>query len=400
MKKVFLGIGIILIYLVAGFLSYSFFSNQSLMVKGFINPLSLYRPPQSNGKSDQSLADTEPKTEVCPINGQLMTKTQKAKWETRRPLGIMVENSKQARPQSGINASDVVYEAVAEGGITRFLLIYYCQDASYVGPVRSARVHFMKLLREYGDYPLYAHVGGANCDAETGSGCANGAPADALGLINKLKWGIYNDLNQFSVPFPYFWRDYERLPGRDTEHTVYTSTAKLWEYAKNKRNLTNVDKEGKKWDINFTPWKFKDDEPLDKRSSANKITLGFWSSFSSDMAVEWNYNKQTNSYARTNGGELLTDKNTGKPVEAKNVIVVFAKESPANDGYEGGHILYKLTGSGDGLLFQDGKAIKVTWQKADEETRMKFYDENDKEMSIVGGKVWVEILPIGNKVNY
>ena len=87
-------------------------------------------------------------------------------------------------------------------------------------------------------------------------------------------------------------------------------------------------------------------------------------------------------------------------VEAKNIVVVFAKESPANDGYDGGHILYKLAGEGDALVFQNGNAIKATWKKADPESRMRWYDEKDKEISIVRGKVFVEILPVGNKVTY
>lgn len=343
---------------------------------------------------------SEPKTEQCPINGQMMTVEQKNKWVTRRPLGIMIENHVESRPQSGLSSADVIYEAVAEGGITRFLAVYYCQDATFVGPVRSARVHFMTMLREYGEYPLYGHVGGANCDAETGSGCANGAKADALGLVRKLGWDSYNDLNQFGVPFPYYWRDYDRLPGVATEHTVYSSTAKLWDYAKTKRELTNVDEEGVKWDENFKTWKFMKDASVSERGKTTTIKLGFWDSFASQFSVEWKYDTIKNSYARISGGKPHIDKNTKKQLTAKNVIVVFSKESPANDGYDGGHILYDLAGEGDALVFQNGKAIKATWQKEDPETRMKWYDEDDKEISIVGGKVFVEILPIGNKVTY
>lgn len=342
----------------------------------------------------------EPKTQECPINGQLMTKKQHDAWLTHRPLAIAIENSKDARPQSGLTNADVVYEAVAEGGITRFLAIFYCQNAPFVGPVRSARVHFMKMLREYGSYPLYAHVGGANCDQETGSGCANGAKADALGLIRKLGWDGYNDLNQFGVPFPYFWRDYERLANVATEHTVYSSTAKLWDYAKTKRKLTNVDEEGISWNKTFTSWKFQDDAKSTDRGLVAKIELGFWNSFASEMGVIWNYNSQTNQYMRMNGGAAHLDKNNGKQLTAKNIVVVFAKESSANDGYDGGHILYQLSGTGDALIFQNGQAIKGSWSKKDEETRMQFYDEKDKEISIVRGKVFVEILPVGNKVTY
>lgn len=342
----------------------------------------------------------EPKTEECPINGRMMTKAQKDSWEKRRPMGIMIENHVESRPQSGLSAADVVYEAVAEGGITRFMAVYYCQDAPTVGPVRSARVYFMTLLREYGAYPLYAHVGGANCDPESGSGCANGAKADALGLIRRLKWDLYNDLNQFGVPFPYFWRDYERLPGVATEHTVYSSTAKLWDYAKSKRELTNVDEEGIAWDEEFTSWKFADEAKSSERGNVSKISLSFWNSFANDFSVVWNYDKTKNSYYRMNAGKPHLDKNTNKQLDVKNVIIVFADESPANDGYEGGHILYDLEGEGDALVFQNGKAIKATWEKEDPESRMKWYDEDGKEISIVRGKVFVEIQPTENKVTY
>jgi thiamine phosphate synthase YjbQ (UPF0047 family) len=94
------------------------------------------------------------------------------------------------------------------------------------------------------------------------------------------------------------------------------------------------------------------------------------------------------------------DKNTGKVLQAKNIIIMFSKESPANDGYEGGHILYKTTGTGDALVFQNGKVVKGTWQRDDVESLIRFYDTNDKEISVVRGQVFIEILPVGNKVNY
>jgi len=381
------------VFLLSSTISYSYFKNQK-DDNFFLSPIK-YTPPTFNGGNNQPnqssvVADNEPKTEACPLNGVLYSKAQKARWESRRPLGIMIENHTDARPQSGLSFADIVYEAVAEGGITRFLAIYYCQDAVPVGPVRSARIYFIKLLQEYGQYPLYAHVGGANTPG----------PADALGEIVDLGWVSYNDLNQFSVPFPYFWRDYERLPNRAIEHTVYTSTIKLWQYAKDKRKLTNVDEDGVLWNKNFTPWLFKDDEEKVKRGDVSKISFGFWDSFASDFKVDWIYNKEKNSYERNNGGKPHLDKNTGKVLTAKNVVIVFAKESPANDGYPGGHILYKVIGSGNGILFQDGKVVKISWQKDDEESRMRFYDQNGKEVELVRGTIWVEILPVGNEVSY
>jgi len=374
---------VVLIFFSSAYVSYSYFSGNKDIK--FISPFSGYKTP--NGKTATAIPE-EPKTEECPLNGEMLGKSLKANWEKRRPMGIMIENHKDARPQSGLSSADIIYEAVAEGGITRFMGVFYCKDASIVGPVRSARIYFIRMLQEYGEYPLYAHVGGANTEG----------PANALGEIQKLGWGLYNDLNQFAVPFPYFWRDYERLPNRATEHTVYSSTTKLWQYAKDKRKLSNVDEDGVKWNKNFVSWKFKDDAKTADRGSIGSVTFGFWNSFASDFQVIWKYNSVNNSYSRSNGGQQHIDKDTGKPLETKNVIVVFAKESPANDGYDGGHILYKLIGSGDGYLFQDGKKEEITWEKEDAESRIKFYDNNSKEVSMVRGQVFVEILPIGNKV--
>ncbi|MEK7096821.1 MAG: DUF3048 domain-containing protein [Patescibacteria group bacterium] len=376
-----------IVFILSGVTTYSFFSAEKGL--SFLSPIA-YKAPTSENSTTESTINTEPKTEECPLNGQMLSKTERKIWEGQRPLGVMVENHKEARPQSGLSSADIVYEAVAEGGITRFLAIFYCQNASYVGPVRSARIYFLKFLEGYGQYPLYAHVGGANTDG----------PADALGYISELGWSSYNDLNQFSVPFPYFWRDYERLKNVATEHTVYTSTKKLWQYAKDKRELTNIDDKGVRWDKGFSSFKFEDDAKITDRGKVVKIDFGFWDNLASDFSVIWSYNNQTNSYKRTNGGAPHLDKNTGKALEAKNIVVMFAKESPANDGYEGGHLLYKNVGSGDLLFFKNGQVVKGTWSKETEEDNIKFFDSNDKEISIVRGQVFVEMLPIGNKVNY
>ena len=130
-------------FILSGFISYSIFGQGKAVA--FL-PQTKYKPPTDASKTEE--AKTEEKTEECPLNGELFGRSDRQKWEKRRPLGIMVENSIAARPQSGLTSADVIYEAVAEGGITRFLAIFYCQDAAYVGPVRSGRIYFIQLLQE------------------------------------------------------------------------------------------------------------------------------------------------------------------------------------------------------------------------------------------------------------
>ena len=169
-----------------------------------------------------------PETEPCPLNGKKYNSNAKAQWEERRPMGIMVENLPDSRPQSGLSQADVIYEALIEGGATRFLAIYYCQQPEIAGPVRSARTYFLDWISEYGSYPLYVHVGGANTPG----------PANALGQIVTFGWSKFNDLNHHQVGFPTFWSDYDRL-GKNvaTEHVIYTSTIKAWQFAAKERGL-------------------------------------------------------------------------------------------------------------------------------------------------------------------
>lgn len=336
--------------------------------------------------------DTAPRTEACPLNGKLYSKAARAKWETRRPLGVMVQNNIEARPQSGLTQADIIHEVVAEGGITRFLAMYYCEDPKIVGSVRSARIYFIRLLQGFGNNPLYAHVGGANTPG----------PADALGEIKKLKWAGYSDMDQFSVPFPNYWRDYDRLPGRATEHTVYTNTQKLWEYAKKNRDLTQVDEDGVAWDEDFTPWTFLKEGEAPQGDPGTTVSYGFWSNnLGSTYTVDWAYDAAKQTYLRTNGGKPHMDLTTDTQLAASTVIVMFAKESVANDGYEGGqHMLYDVVGTNKSIVFMGGKAIEGTWKKPKATDMVRFYDAKGKEVALQPGQIWISVLPAKNEVSY
>lgn len=385
-KKIIL-IGLAL-YIVSTVASYVLFANMGGSI------IEAPVPAPSVGKNGKTVFDDSlPKTQACPLNGALYSKQQEKWWQQHRPLGIMVENHPEARPQSGMSSSDVIYEAVAEGGITRFLNVFYCQDAEFVGPVRSARTYFLDFISEYGSYPLYTHVGGANCDASTGSGCANGAKADALGQIRDYGWSRYNDLDQFGVPCPVLCRYEDRLPNRATEHTMYTGTSKLWNFAKEQRDLTNVDSDGNSWDEDFRKYEFKDDAKDSARPASQTVSFDFWSGYN-DFSVKWKYDRTTNSYLRFTGGQPHLDFNTKKQLTAKNIIILFMTESRANDGYPGNlHMLYGTKGSGNALVFQDGKQIKAEWEKKDRESRTILTNRTTgEEIPFTRGKLWFEIV--------
>lgn len=326
-----------------------------------------------------STAEEGPKDQKCPLNGAMHTKTRREQWEKRRPLGIMVENHTDARPTLGLSRADVIYEAVAEGGITRFLLVYLCQDAGDIAPIRSARTYFLDWVLEYD--AAYAHVGGANTPG----------PADALGQIRD--YGI-KDMDQFGLGFPTYWRGTDKL----APHNVHSTTKKLWEAAE-EREFAAVDEEGVRWDENFVEWKFKDEAPLEQRGEQKPIVVPFWTT-QPDYTVTWQYDKVANVYKRFHAAEAQTDKLTNEHLSAKNLLIQFQTERDAQDGYPDGHLLYGTTGAGSALIFIDGKAIVGKWIKEDRISRTKFTDAKGKEIELNRGLVWIETIPVGNNVEY
>lgn len=376
----------VVLYTVSAGIAFSVFSTSGVSTQIATNVDTSI--PESGGlvEEDPSL----PRTEKCPLNGNMHTKPAREQWEKRRPLAVMIENHEESRPQSGLSSADVVYEAVAEGGITRFMAVFLCSfGEAQVGPVRSARTYFLDWLSEYD--ALYAHVGGANTPG----------PANALGQIIDYK---IKDLNQFGIGYPTFWRDYQRL-GRPvaTEHTMYSTTNKLWDIGE-KKGWGVADALGVKWDKNFAPWKFLEKDAAVNGAAAGKITVNFWES-QTKYQVEWNFDSSCNCYKRKNAGEDHTDLNTKKQLAPTTVIVQFMKESRANDGYEGNaHLLYANKGpqapSGRSLIFMNGKVVKGTWNKANRLGRTVFKDEAGQEISFLPGQIWIQTVPEGSTVTY
>jgi len=386
-KSVLILLSIIVFVLAAG-ASYYEFSKQSSTGQQSIsaNPSQLGKV--TNDYQALTFDPNAPKTETCPLTGVKYGKDQEQWWQSHRPMGVMIENEIDARPQSGINSADVTYEAVAEGGITRTMDVFYCQDAGIVGPVRSARTYFLDWISEYGSNPLYVHVGGANTPG----------PANALGQIGDYGWGNYNDMNQFSIGFPIFYRD-ETRQGHDvaTEHTMYSVTSKLWNYAAQSRGLSNVDKSGKSWDTGFVSYKFSDPLPASERPTSQVISIP-WSG--PDYAVTWTYHPTDNLYYRDNAGSPHIDRDTHKQLTATNVIVMFQTEQNADDGYEdGAHQLFGTTGSDSALVFENGKETKATWKKASRTDRTILTDSNGNEITFTPGKLWFEILATDSEVD-
>ncbi|MDO8451652.1 MAG: DUF3048 domain-containing protein [bacterium] len=386
-KRITNGIIGLALYLIATGLSFALFTYY-LGPSGSPGKMPVTRDTQGNLVIDPGV----PKTEECPLNGMLYTESEREVWEKRRPLAVMIENHEESRPQSGLSSADIVYEAVAEGGITRFMGVFYCGAAAKavtLAPVRSARTYFLPWVLEYD--ALYNHVGGAGrCNDPTVD-----ERAKALCQIEQYK---IKDMDQFGISFPTCYRNYDRLDHPvATEHTMVCFTDKLYALA-GERGWTNVDTKGVSWDENFEAWTFKDEPSVAERGASMSASFVAWKGYESSYGVRWEYDQANNTYKRFNGNVAHLDLETKEQLRAQTVVIQFAKETGSVD--EHAHLLYANIGAGDGLLLEDGTAKKITWKKTQRTDRTKYYDSSGKEVKFNRGQIWVELLPIGTAVSY
>lgn len=276
----------------------------------------------------------------------------------RIPLGVIVENHPDARPQAGLDKASIIYEAIAEGGITRFLAIYGPQDAGKVGPVRSARTYFVSWSHEW--KALFGHVGGN---------------IDALDLLASDK-SVYN-LDQFSIGSQAYWREALR---RATEHTMFTDTSKLRKVALDKKYPTEAQ---------FSPNTFKAEADTSITPQAQIININF---STASYAVKWTYNKTNNDYLRFMAGTSHKDAVTGTQLAAKNIIIQYVDRKNIKTRINEDGWIFIIIGQGKAKFIQDGVTTDCTWKRADIDSRTKFYDTAGNEMKYNPGTTWYEIV--------
>jgi len=310
---------------------------------------------------------------VGDLTGESFTEEQAAYFKDQRPFGVMVNNHIDARPQSGLIYADLVYEIVAEGGITRYLAFFLSNTPEKIGPVRSTREYYLVLVKELSD-AMIMHIG-----------------YSPQALIAIDTWPVRSLFRGGCESMPGCeWRDNPRNVAY--EHTAYVNGTKLRELG------ASLGWEGK-GDIRV--YKFKDtaNKYAQKPSASNKISIDFWTK--GDYSSIFTYNSQNNTYLKHTGYDAsdqpiaVKDQETGAQVEVKNLIVQFVTEDSVA-GDDKGRLDYQLVGSGRALVFIDGKVIDSTWSKESRDERTIFYDTDGNEVEFNRGKFWIAIVPDRN----
>lgn len=293
--------------------------------------------------------------------------------------GVMIENSPEARPQSGMKNSGVVFEAICEGGITRFLVLYQSEKPTLIGPVRSVRMYFLSWAA--GFQAGVAHVGG-NMD-----------------VMAEISNGNYRNLDEFAYADT-FWRSEERW----APHNMYTNSANL-DALNAALGYTTSD---------FVPFKREEiKKPTAKPTTTTTSTTSTDTTTNADGTTTapagppaansisigisgplfdstYTYNVTTNNYSRFQAGEAHNDNEDGQITPS---VVIAMRVDEYSSSEPENHEEITVIGSGAATIFQNGVAIEATWTKPSQFENLKFTDATGAEIPLVRGQTWIVAVP-------
>ncbi len=261
-----------------------------------------------------------------------------------------------ARPQSGLNEADIVYDTPAEGYIMRYMAVYQCGTATSIGPTRSVRWVDWHILQAFGQ-PILAFAGGIGPDVTTVDELGWLRPADLLVGAQGAAW---------------------RISSRVPPDNLYTSTKDLLAlYPSDHAAPPAVFRYGAKLPASATP--------------ASSLSLDF----SAGTDVLWKWDSATNSWLHTYSGVADVDALTGEQVTTTNIVVQIVHfsygpyaESPGSTG----DVESQTVGTGSGYVLRNGKSIAVTWDRPSLDAPTTFTDAAGASVTLAPGRTWVELV--------
>lgn len=373
-KKVI--IALLAIIIVAG--GYFFFRNRTTKV--VIDKQIDLNTNQNQGPLNQG--------DVSPISGLTCDN-----WN-KRPIAVMQPADPTARPAAGFSDADIVFEMpVFTNSNTRLMGVYLCNVPDEIGSIRSGRHDYIPLAK--GLDAIYIHWG------------------YSIFAESLLKQKIIDNINCLTTSYCARWPKTGVMQLEDTGHIT-------------KDKIMQAMKDyGYSTDDTFSGYPHQAAASLDQRPNGGDLRLAYPGRY----AVNFDYDKNSNTYLRTWDGTPDTDKNNGKRVAPTNVAVLFAadaqikladeqsyidkglmdpwslvpKEDQAGIDYGGvgrynnlqlGDPWFDTTDSGDAYFYFNGQQVKGTWKKDKSklDSKLFFLDQSGKEIQFVPGQIWVDVM--------
>jgi len=314
--------------------------------------------PDPRYVAQDTLTDTGPGL-PGPLSG-LPTRPDLA---SRRPIAVVVENyAPDARPQAGLNRASLVFETLAEGGITRFLAVYLEKDAPIVGPVRSARIYFDSWAAGLG--AIFAHAGGNN---------------DALAELPYIP--SIDNIDGLGALGTAFWRASDRY----APHNFYTSTALIRAVA------------GTGPAPALPVLIHKAPASLAARPKGGWIDIPF---SAPDYEVRYTFDPLCDCYPRFMGGVAHRDAYSQRQIAPANVVVLLAPVVPDPNSDTPGSISVGTIGTGQAYFFRDGRETQGTWRKDSQAAALQLLDAQGRPVAFNPGQTWIEVPSVGTAVSW
>lgn len=299
---------------------------------------------------------------INPLTGEKVSEDK----SDLRPYCVMINNHPDARPSVGLSQASLIYEALAEGGITRMMAVFNDVDGVTVGSLRSARPYYISMAQAYD--AIYIHAGGS----EQAYSDIKALGIDNMDGVRGARSGEASS----------YYRDQTRLSqGKNVEHTLFADGSKLASFCKNNYELKHDSSYDNTYGLSFA-----EDAVSQCTSSSADFTVYY-----SYYNTTFKYDADKKCYHAFISGDEYIDGGNNSSIDLANVIVLNIPTKTI-DSY--GRQAMELTGSGTGYFFTGGKYVEINWTRADRADNFHYSLKDGTPLNLSVGKTWISIAPL------
>jgi len=342
-------------------------SQPAAVTVALATPSSALTPSAPAGPATTPTALPSPSSVIDPTIADLTGVTTDPSRAHRLPLAVLLDDNRIARPQSGFNSASIVYQAPADGGETRYMLVFQEGDSPQVGPVRSARIYFIHWASE--SRAAIAHYGG---DRQSRS------------YLRTFDGDRLTDLDALDGS----GKAFHRVSSRKAPHNGYASTTALRDMALKHGAPVSVP-------VDMYRHPFVAPGTPASRAASQRISVPYRTGL-----IEYRFDRASDLYRRFVDGKEQVDPADHKAVTTRNVVIMFMAFH-TDTKIEPGHSrpVVDSIGTGRAVIYREGHRIEGTWSKKYQIAPTRLLDASGAEIPLVTGRTFFQIVPTGTKVS-
>ena len=333
-----------------------------IIIAGIILTIKILNPEET-----QTVGEKKKNTEEVSQPEPEEKKIQIVDTESKsRPYAVVINNNHSAWPQCGLQDAYIVYEMIAEGGITRMLALYKDQNTAKIGSIRSARHYFIDYALE--NDAIFVHWGGS---------------PQAYNRLYSI-----DSMDGIALEGSVFFRD--KTLKRDYEHTGFTSMENVKEYAEKRGYTRDTNRDLL---LNYSA----DEINMSEKEGAEPATT-VEIEYSYYHTTSYEYDAENKVYKRSMSDKANVDLETGEQYTAKNIIIYKVRNYTLNDGENKGRQELDNVGSGTGYFITGGYVVPIIWDKSSDDAQTVYKYTNGEEIVVNDGNTYIQICPIDSDI--